>query len=105
MANLENRNFLTLLDFSAKEIKYLLELSSRLKKDKHSGIEQKNLEGKNIALIFEKASTRTRCSFEVASLDQGAHTTYRGKAGGKLAENTRLSKKNSPIYAFFKSYL
>jgi len=74
--NLRNRHFLKLLDFSPKEISYLLELSRDLKKAKYAGTEQKKLEGKNIALIFEKTSTRTRCSFEVAAHDQGAHVTY-----------------------------
>ncbi len=66
--NLRNRNFLKLLDFSTKEIQFLLELSAELKKAKYAGTEQKKLQGKNIALIFEKSSTRTRCAFEVATL-------------------------------------
>lgn len=74
--NLRNRNFLKLLDFTPEEIKYLLNLSFELKKAKYSGTEQPRLKGKNIALIFEKSSTRTRCSFEVAAHDQGAHVTY-----------------------------
>ena len=68
--NLKNRNFLKLLDFTTLEIDFLLELSFDLKKAKYSGTEQQRLKGKNIALIFEKASTRTRCAFEVAALDQ-----------------------------------
>ncbi len=74
--NLRNRNFLKLLDFTSEEIKYLLDLSFELKKAKYSGTEQPRLKGKNIALIFEKSSTRTRCAFEVAAHDQGAHVTY-----------------------------
>lgn len=74
--NLKNRSFLTLLDFSTQEINYLLDLSADLKKAKKSGTEVKHLTGKNIALIFEKTSTRTRCAFEVAAADQGAHTVY-----------------------------
>ena len=74
--NLRNRHFLKLLDFTPKEIGYLLELSHDLKKAKYTGTEQQRLKGKNIALIFEKTSTRTRCSFEVAAHDQGAHVTY-----------------------------
>ncbi len=74
--NLRNRSFLKLLDFTPREIKYLLDLSFDLKKAKYSGTEQQRMKGKNIALIFEKTSTRTRCSFEVAAYDQGAHVTY-----------------------------
>jgi ornithine carbamoyltransferase len=74
--NLRNRNFLKLLDFTPQEIRFLIDLSFQLKKAKYSGTEQPRLKGKNIALIFEKTSTRTRCSFEVAAHDQGAHVTY-----------------------------
>ena len=74
--NLKNRSFLKLLDFSPEEIKFLLNLSFDLKKAKYSGTEQPRLKGKNIALIFEKTSTRTRCAFEVAAHDQGADVTY-----------------------------
>ncbi len=74
--NLRNRSFLKLLDFSPAEIKFLLNLSADLKKAKYSGTEQPCLADKNIALIFEKTSTRTRCAFEVAAHDQGAHVTY-----------------------------
>ena len=82
--NLRNRNFLKLLDFTPKEIKFLLELSQDLKKAKYAGTEQARLNGKNIALIFEKASTRTRCAFEVAAFDQGAHVTYLGPSGSQI---------------------
>jgi ornithine carbamoyltransferase len=74
--NLRNRSFLKLLDFTPTEIGFLLDLSFDLKKAKYSGTEQPRLTGKNIALIFEKSSTRTRCAFEVAAHDQGAHITY-----------------------------
>ena len=87
--NLRNRNFLKLLDFTPQEIKFLLELSSDLKKAKYAGTEQKTLVGKNIALIFEKASTRTRCAFETAAFDQGALVTYLGPTG------TQIGKKES----------
>ena len=76
--NLRNRNFLKLLDFTPREIQHLIELSIELKKAKYSGYEQKRLQDKNIALIFEKTSTRTRCAFEVAAFDQGANVTYIG---------------------------
>lgn len=82
--NLKNRNFVKLLDFSPKEIKFLLDLSADLKKAKYGGYEEPKLSGKNIALIFEKASTRTRCAFETAAYDQGAHVTYLGPTGSQL---------------------
>lgn len=74
--NLRNRSFLKLLDFTPEEIGYLLKLSAELKSAKRSGTEQQRLKGKNIALIFEKTSTRTRCAFEVAAYDQGANVTF-----------------------------
>ncbi len=82
--NLRNRHFLKLLDFTPEEIKFLLELSIDLKKAKYAGIEQPRLTRKNIALIFEKSSTRTRCAFEVAAYDQGAKVTYLGPSGSQL---------------------
>jgi ornithine carbamoyltransferase len=82
--NLRNRHFLKLLDFTPQEIKFLLGLSIDLKKAKYAGLEQQRLRGKNIALIFEKASTRTRCAFETASYDQGAHVTYLGPSGSQM---------------------
>jgi ornithine carbamoyltransferase len=88
--NLHNRNFLKLLDFTPAEIKYLLDLSFELKKAKKSGNEVQKLKGKNIALIFEKASTRTRCAFEVAALDQGAHVTYIGPSGSQIGQKESM---------------
>ncbi|MEA3476898.1 MAG: ornithine carbamoyltransferase [Bacteroidota bacterium] len=82
--NLRNRNFLKLLDFTPQEIKFLLDLSLDLKKAKYAGSEQPKLKGKNIALIFEKASTRTRCAFEVAAFDQGAQVSYLGPTGSQI---------------------
>lgn len=82
--NLKNRSFLTLLDFSPGEIEYLLAMAADLKKAKKKGQEQQYLSGRNIALIFEKASTRTRCAFEVAAHDQGAHVTYLGPTGTQM---------------------
>ena len=82
--NLRNRSFLKLLDFSPKEIQYLLDLARDLKRAKYAGTEQPRLKGKNIALIFERTSTRTRCSFEVAAYDQGAHVTYLGPSGSQI---------------------
>jgi ornithine carbamoyltransferase len=88
--NLKNRNFLTLLDYTPKEIRFLLGLSEDLKKAKYSGTEQQLLKGRNIALIFEKASTRTRCAFEVAALDQGAHVTYLGPSGSQIGNKETM---------------
>ncbi len=74
--NLHNRNLLSLMHHSTRELEFLLDLSRDLKRAKYSGTEQQHLKGKNIALIFEKTSTRTRCAFEVAAYDQGANVTY-----------------------------
>lgn len=84
MLNIKNRHFLSLHDFSSQEIDFLLQLSVQLKTAKYTGTEQKHLKGKNIALIFEKDSTRTRCAFEVAAHDQGAHITYIGPLGSHI---------------------
>jgi ornithine carbamoyltransferase len=82
--NLHTRHFLKLLDFSRQEIEYLLDLAAELKWAKSSGTEEQRLVGRNIALIFEKSSTRTRCAFEVAAYDQGAHVTYLGPSGSQI---------------------
>jgi len=76
MVNLKGRNFLTLKDFSSEEIEYLLDLAAELKMKKKQGIQGTSLKGKNIALLFEKPSTRTRCAFTVAALDEGGYPTY-----------------------------
>lgn len=89
--NLKNRHFLTLMDFSPQEINFLLDLSLDLKKAKYAGTEQPRLKGKNIALIFEKDSTRTRCAFEVAALDQGAHVTYLGPTGSQMGKKESIA--------------
>lgn len=88
--NLRNRNFLKLLDFTPQEIKFLLDLSLDLKKAKYAGTEQQRLTGKNIVLLFAKDSTRTRCAFEVAALDQGAHVTYLGPAGSQMGKKESM---------------
>jgi ornithine carbamoyltransferase len=87
---LKNNNFLKLLDCSPKEINDLLELSLKLKADKKNGTEDQKLKGKNIALIFEKTSTRTRCAFEVAAYDQGAHITYLGPSGSQIGHKESM---------------
>ena len=79
-----------LLDFTPQEIKFLLDLSVDLKKAKYGGYEQQRLKGKNIALIFEKASTRTRCAFEVAAFDQGALVTYLGPSGSQIGKKESM---------------
>ncbi len=88
--NLRNRNFLKLLDFSTEEIRFLLDLSFSLKKAKYSGTEVQKLKGKSIALIFEKSSTRTRCAFEVAAYEQGAHVTYLGPSGSQIGHKESM---------------
>ena len=87
---MEHKHFLKLLDFTPKEIQELLDLSKKLKEDKKAGKEEKKLMGKNIALIFEKDSTRTRCSFEVAAYDQGAHVTYLGPSGSQIGKKESI---------------
>ncbi|MDC1106160.1 ornithine carbamoyltransferase [Prolixibacteraceae bacterium] len=82
--NLKNKSFLTLLDYTPQELRYLLQLAEDLKKAKRGGYEQPTMKGKNIALIFEKSSTRTRCAFEVAAYDQGAKVTYLGPSGSQI---------------------
>ena len=82
--NLKNRSFLTLMDFSPAEIRFLIRLAGDLKAAKYGGYEQPRLKGKNIALIFEKSSTRTRVGFEVAAYDQGANVTYLGPSGSQM---------------------
>jgi len=88
--NLRNRSFLKELDFTPREISFLLDLSIVLKKAKYGGYEQQRLKGKNIALIFEKDSTRTRCAFEVAAYDQGAHVTYLGPTGSQIGKKESM---------------
>ncbi|MDI1652692.1 hypothetical protein QI409_04075 [Staphylococcus aureus] len=86
MKNLRNRSFLTLLDFSRQEVEFLLTLSEDLKRAKYIGTEKPMLKNKNIALLFEKDSTRTRCAFEVAAHDQGANVTYLGPTGSQMGK-------------------
>ncbi len=88
--NLRNRHFLTIHDFTRKELLYLLDLARDLKRAKYAGTEQKRLTGKNVVLIFEKDSTRTRCAFEVACLDQGAGVTYLGPSGSQIGKKESM---------------
>ena len=82
--NLKHRSFLKLLDFTQRDIEYLLDLARDLKRARYGGYEEQKLRGRNIALIFKKASTRTRCAFEVAAYDQGANVTYLGPSGTQI---------------------
>lgn len=88
--NLHGRSFLTLLDFTPDELRFLLKLSASLKQAKYGGYEQQRLKGRNIALIFEKDSTRTRTGFEVAAYDQGANVTYLGPTGTQIGHKESM---------------
>ena len=87
--NLKGRSYLKLEDFTQREMLYLLDLARDLKRAKYSGTEQPVLHGKDICLIFEKTSTRTRCSFEVAAHNQGAHVTYLDPSGSQIGHGSR----------------
>ena len=89
--NLKGRHFLTLKDYTPEEIAYLLELSADLKKKKKEGVLTDTLRGKNVALIFEKTSTRTRCSFEVAAHDLGMGTTYLDPKGSQIGKKESIA--------------
>ena len=91
MYNLRNRHFLKELDFSAKELEFLLALSASLKAAKYAGTEVQRLKGREVALIFEKTSTRTRSAFEVAAFDQGAHVTYLDPAGSQMGHKESIA--------------
>jgi ornithine carbamoyltransferase len=95
--NLKNRSFLKEIDFDPRELRYLLRLAEALKLAKYAGTEAKTLTGKEIALIFEKSSTRTRSSFEVASYDQGAHVTYLDPSGSQLGHKESIADTASVL--------
>jgi ornithine carbamoyltransferase len=97
MYNLRNRNFLKEIDFTRKELEFLLDLSAALKTVKYAGTEVPRLAGKEIALIFEKASTRTRSAFEVAAYDQGAHVTYLDPSGSQLGHKESIADTASVL--------
>ncbi|OOE79772.1 ornithine carbamoyltransferase [Salinivibrio sp. PR6] len=88
--NLRNRNFLKLLDFTPREIQHFIDMAIELKKAKYNGYETPRLKGKNIALIFEKASTRTRCAFETAVFDQGGQVSYIGPTGSQIGHKESM---------------
>jgi ornithine carbamoyltransferase len=99
--NLRNRSFVKELDFTPKEWKFLLDLATDLKLAKYAGAEQPRLRGKNIALIFEKTSTRTRCAFEVAAFDQGAHVTYLDPAGSQIGHKESMEDTARVLGRFY----
>lgn len=99
--NLKGRSFLTLKDFTPQEIRYLLDLSHDLKAKKRAGIKQNLLEGKNIVLLFEKTSTRTRCAFEVAALDEGAHVTFLGVNDSQMGKKESLEDTAKVLGRFY----
>lgn len=99
--NLKGRNFLTLKDFTQDEIKYLLNLAKDLKDKKRSGIKGNLLEGKNIVLLFEKASTRTRCAFEVAALDEGGHVTFLGSGDSQMGKKESIEDTAKVLGRFY----
>ena len=89
--NLKGRNFLKLLDFSTEEILYMIQLAAELKEKKKKGIPHDTLKGKNVALIFEKTSTRTRCSFEVAAYDLGMHATFLDPSASQIGKKESIA--------------
>src|SRR5467141_903996 len=89
--DLHNRDWLKISDFTAEEVLYVLDLAAQLKAAKYQGSEGHALQGKNIALIFEKTSTRTRCAFEVAAYDQGAHVTYLGPDSSQIGHKESIA--------------
>ncbi len=100
-ANLKGRSFLTLLDFTPQEIRYLLDLAHDLKAKKRAGIGGDLLRGKNIVLLFEKTSTRTRCSFEVACHDEGGHVTYLESSGSQVGKKESIEDSAKVLGKFF----
>ena len=99
--NLKGRSFLTLMDFSPLEIRYLLDLSHDLKAKKREGIYNYLLKGKNIVLLFEKTSTRTRCAFEVGALEEGAHVTYLDQSGSQMGKKESLEDTAKVLGRFY----
>ena len=99
--NLRGKNYLKLLDFTPAEIRYLLDLSKDFKSMKRSGVPHKYLDGKNIVLLFEKTSTRTRCSFEVAATQEGAHVTYLDAGSSQMGKKESLEDSAKVLGRFF----
>src|SRR4029079_19652648 len=99
--NIRNRSFVKELDFTPEELKFLIKLSMDLKAARYGGDEQPRLKGKEIALIFEKASTRTMTSFEVAAFDQGAHVTYLGPSGSQIGYKVSMQDQGHALCRTF----
>ncbi len=99
--NLKGRSFLTLMDFTPQEIRYLLDLAHDLKAKKRSGITGETLKGKNVVLLFEKTSTRTRCSFETACLDEGGHAVFLDSASSQIGKKESLEDSAKVLGRFF----
>ncbi len=99
--SLKGRSFITLKDFSPEEIRYMLDLSKELKSKKRSGIKGNLLEGKNIVLLFEKSSTRTRCAFEVAALDEGGHVTFLGSSDSQMGKKESIEDTAKVLGRFY----
>jgi len=98
---LKGKSFLKLLDFTTEELQYLLDLAKKLKMDKKNGTEKKMMVGKNIALIFEKTSTRTRCAFEVGAYDQGANVTYIGPSTSQIGDKESMEDTAKVLGRFY----
>ena len=98
---LKGKSFLKLLDFTTEELQYLLDLAKKLKIDKKNGTEKKTMVGKNIALIFEKTSTRTRCAFEVGAYDQGANVTYIGPSVSQIGDKESMEDTAKVLGRFY----
>lgn len=99
--NLKGRSFLTLMDFTPEEIRYMLDLAHDLKAKKRAGIHNEVLKGKNVVLLFEKTSTRTRCAFEVACLDEGAHVTFLDSGSSQMGKKESLEDTAKVLGRFF----
>ena len=99
--NLKGRSFLTLIDFTPEEIRYMLDLAHDLKSKKRAGIRNEVLKGKNVVLLFEKTSTRTRCAFEVACLDEGAHVTFLDSGSSQMGKKESLEDTAKVLGRFY----
>lgn len=99
--NLKGRSFLTLMDFTPEEIRYMLDLAHDLKSKKRAGIHNEVLKGKNVVLLFEKTSTRTRCAFEVACLDEGAHVTFLDSGSSQMGKKESLEDTAKVLGRFY----
>ncbi|MCI8647680.1 MAG: ornithine carbamoyltransferase [Firmicutes bacterium] len=99
--NLKGRSFLTLMDFTPEEIRYMLDLAHDLKAKKRAGIHNEVLKGKNVVLLFEKTSTRTRCAFEVACLDEGAHVTFLDSGSSQMGKKESLEDTAKVLGRFY----